>query len=155
MKTMLDNFDSKAIAKLMANARTTWAELGACLGLSAPAAAERVRKLEERGVIRGYAALVDPEALGCGLAAFVEVTLERPEHRAAFLAKVHGTPEILECHHLAGDDDYCLKIRCSGARRLEQLISEDLKALPGLARTRTTVILSTVKETPGLPVPGL
>ncbi len=150
---MLDTNDYKIIAKLMANARVTWAELGAVLGLSAPAAAERVRKLEERGVIRGYAALVDPDAVGCGLAALVAVTLERPEHRAPFLAKVAAMPEILECHHTAGDDDYILKIRCAGPRHLERLISDDLKVLPGLLRTRTTVILSTVKESPFLPLP--
>jgi Lrp/AsnC family leucine-responsive transcriptional regulator len=151
-KIMLETNDSKIIAKLMANARATWAELGALLGLSAPAAAERVRKLEERGVIKGYAALVDPDAVGCGLAALVAVTLERPEHRGPFLAKVAATPEILECHHTAGDEDYLLKIRCSGPRHLERLVSEELKALPGLVRTRTTVVLSTVKETPLLPL---
>ena len=149
---MLDTNDSKIIARLMANARATWAELGAALGLSAPAAAERVRKLEDRGVIKGYAALVDPDAAGCGLGALIAVTLERPEHRPAFLAKVAATPEILECHHTAGDDDYILKIRCTGPRHLERLISGDLKALPGLLRTRTTVILSTVKESPVLPL---
>lgn len=149
---MLDSNDSKIIARLMANARATWAELGALLGLSAPAAAERVRKLEEHGVIRGYAALVDPDAVGCGLAALVAVTLERPEHRGPFLAKVAATPEILECHHTAGDEDYLLKIRCAGPRHLERLVSDELKALPGLVRTRTTVILSTVKDTPVLPL---
>jgi Lrp/AsnC family leucine-responsive transcriptional regulator len=149
---MLDTNDYKILARLMANARATWAELGAILGLSAPAAAERVRKLEERGVIRGYAALVDPDAAGCGLAALVAVTLDRPEHRAAFLARVTAMPEILECHHTAGDDDYILKIRCTGPRHLERLVSDDLKALPGLLRTRTTVILSTVKESPVLPL---
>lgn len=149
---MIDSNDSKAIARLMANARATWAELGALLGLSAPAAADRVRRLEERGVIRGYAALVDPDAIGCGLAAMVAITLERPEHRGPFLAKVAATPEILECHHTAGDEDYLLKIRCTGTRSLEKLISDELKALPGIVRTRTTVILSTVKETPVLPI---
>jgi len=149
---MLDANDSKIIAKLMVNARATWAELGSLLGLSAPAAAERVRKLEERGVIKSYAALVDPDVVGCGLAAFVAVTLERPEHRGPFLAKVAATPEILECHHTAGDEDYLLKIRCAGPRHLERLVSEELKALPGLVRTRTTVVLSTVKETPRLPL---
>lgn len=149
---MLNANDFKIIAALMANARATWAELGTLLGLSAPAAADRVRKLEDRGIIKGYAALVDPDAVGCGFAALIAVTLERPEHRGPFLAKIAGLPEVLECHHTAGDDDYILKIRCGGPRQLEQLISGELKALPGLVRTRTTVILSTVKETPVLPL---
>ncbi|MDT8903270.1 Lrp/AsnC family transcriptional regulator [Anaeroselena agilis] len=149
---MLDDNDCKIVDALMANARATWAELGALLGLSAPAAADRVRRLEQRGVIKGYAALLDPDAIGCGFAAFIAVTLEKPEHRAPFLAKVAALPEILECHHAAGDDDYFLKVRCTGPRHLEKLISEELKALPGIVRTRTTVILSTVKETPVLPL---
>lgn len=149
---MVDSIDLKALKKLMDQARTTWAELGTLLGLSAPAAAERVHKLEERGVIRGYAALVDPEALGYGQAAFVAVSLERPEHRGKFLAKVENTPEIQECHHTAGDEDYLLKVRCTGTRHLEWLVSEELKSIAGVVRTRTTVILSTTKETPVIPI---
>jgi Lrp/AsnC family leucine-responsive transcriptional regulator len=151
---VMDSTDSKAIARLMANARTTWADLGAFLGLSAPAAADRVRRLEERGLIKGYAVLVDPEALGYPLAALVAVSLERPEHRAAFLVKVAALPEVQECHHVAGDDDYSLKIRCRSPRHLEHILSEELKSIPGVVRTRTTIILSTVKETPVLPLAG-
>lgn len=149
---MLDTIDLKVIKKLMAEARTTWAELGLELGLSAPAAADRVHRLEKQGAIKGYHAVVDPEAIGYGLAAFVAVSLERPEHRSGFLAKVLRSPLIQECHHVAGDDDYLLKVRCSGPRQLEWLISEELKAVPGVGRTRTTVVLSTAKETPVVPL---
>lgn len=143
--------DLKAIEQLMRHARTTWAELGALLGLSAPAAADRVRKLEEAGVIKGYSALINPDEIGCGLAAMIAVTLERPEVRSDFLRLVMNLAQVLECHHIAGEQDYMLKVRCSGTRDLERLISEEIKALPGI-RTRTTVILSTVKETTILPV---
>jgi Lrp/AsnC family leucine-responsive transcriptional regulator len=136
----------------MAQGRRTWADLAADLGLSAPAAADRVRRLEERGVIRGYAALVDPAAVGCDLTAFVAVTLERPADRAAFLALVAGLPEVQECHHTAGDDDYLLKVRCAHTRDLDRVLSLELKSLPGVVRTRTTIVLSTLKETPVLPV---
>ena len=148
---MLDGNDLKVIKQLMQQARTTWAELGTLLGLSAPAAADRVRKLEEVGVIRGYTALINPEEIGCGLAAFIAVTLERAEQKTQFLNMVNTLPEILECHHIAGAEDYVLKIRCSGTRDLERLISEEIKSLPGM-RTKTTVILSTVKETSILPI---
>ncbi len=148
---MMDTNDLKVIKRLMEQARATWAELGTMLGLSAPAAADRVRKLEETGVIKGYSALIDPDAIGCGLAAFIAVTLERPEQKHDFLNMVNNLPEILECHHVAGAEDYALKIRCSGTRDLERLISEKIKSLPG-TKTRTTVILSTVKETPVLPL---
>lgn len=149
---MLDSIDLKVIRKLMEQARTTWAELGSLLGLSAPAAADRVHKLEERGVIKGYTVLVDPEAMGYGLAALIAVILERPEHRAEFFQKIKQIPEILECHHIAGDEDYLLKVRCTGTRDLERLISEEIKSIKGVIKTRTTIILSTVKETTILPV---
>jgi Lrp/AsnC family leucine-responsive transcriptional regulator len=149
---MINSLDLKIIAHLMKQGRSTWAELGGILGLSAPAAAERVRKLEESGVIRGYTALIDPEQVGFGLAALVSVTLDRPEHRDKFLAEVQNMAEILECHHVAGEEDYILKVRCSGTRYLERLISDEIKAIPGVLKTKTTVILSTVKETPALPL---
>lgn len=147
----MDNNDLKVVRRLMEQARATWAELGTLLGLSAPAAADRVRKLEELGVIKGYAALIDPETIGCGLAALIAVTLDRPEQRPAFLEMVHRLAEVQECHHIAGVEDYILKVRCENTRDLERLITEEIKSLPG-TRTRTTVILSTVKESPVLPI---
>jgi Lrp/AsnC family leucine-responsive transcriptional regulator len=149
---MLDAPDSKAVAELMTAGRMSWADLAARLGMSPQAAAERVRKLEERGVIRGFAAIADPEAIGLGLLAFVAVALDRPEHRDGFLAWARDCPHVQECHHLAGDDDYLVKLRCRGTGELERLISDELKGLPGVARTRTSIALSTVKETATLPL---
>jgi Lrp/AsnC family leucine-responsive transcriptional regulator len=135
----------------MERGRMTWAELGELLELSAPAAAERVHRLQERGVIQGFAALADPPAAGFPVLAFVFVTLESQSQRAAFLAAVRGHSSILECHHVAGEDDYLLKVRCASLKQLDQLLSEDLKTRMGVARTRTTIILGTAKETPKLP----
>jgi Lrp/AsnC family leucine-responsive transcriptional regulator len=149
----MDILDWKAIRHLMTHGRVTWADLAGILGLSAPAAADRVRYLEAQGVIKGYAALINPDAVGCGLTAFVSVTLERPEHRAPFLAWVDEQAEVQECHHVAGDDDYLLKVRCRDTRHLDNLIGDRLKALPGIRRTRTTIVLSTTKETTELPLP--
>jgi len=151
----LDTLDYKVIEQLMAQGRMTWADLATVLQLSAPAAADRVRRLEERGVIRGYTALVDAPGVGVDLLAYVAITLERPEHRANFLALVEQLPEIQECHHMAGEDDYWLKVRCCHTRHLEYFISEQLKGLPGVLRTRTTIVLSTVKETPRIPLPQM
>jgi Lrp/AsnC family leucine-responsive transcriptional regulator len=151
----MDSFDYKIVTRLMEQGRATWAELGGILGLTAPAAAERVRKLEESKIIKGYAALIDPEQVGLGLAALISVTLERPEHRSVFLEAVRKMNEILECYHIAGEEDYVLKIRCAGTHRLESLISDDIKGIPGVIRTRSTIILSTVKETPILPLNSL
>jgi Lrp/AsnC family leucine-responsive transcriptional regulator len=149
----MDALDHKVISTLFRDGRISWADLAARIGLSAPATADRVRRLEERGVIRGYTALVDPEAVGQGLTAFVGVTLERPQHRETFLTVLAQVPQVQECHHTAGDDDYLLKIRCSGTRELERLVSEEIKNLPGIVRTRTTIVLSTVKETAAVPLP--
>lgn len=150
----VESIDLKALRHLMGRGRATWAELATILGLSAPAAAERVRRLEDRGVIKGYAALVNPEAVGTGLTSFIAVTLERPEHRAAFLDRLQSLPEVQECHHIAGEGDYLLKVRCAGTRDLERVIIDQLKVIPGVVQTRTTVVLFTHKETPVLPLPS-
>ncbi|MBD2460018.1 Lrp/AsnC family transcriptional regulator [Oscillatoria sp. FACHB-1407] len=148
----LNEIDFKVIQHLMTQGRMTWSELASILELSAPATADRVRRLEERNVIQGYAALVNPEAIALHLTAFIAVTLERPEHRDAFLERVQTLAEIQECHHVTGEDDYLLKVRCRHTKDLERLISEQLKSLPGILKTRTTIALSTVKETPVLPL---
>jgi Lrp/AsnC family leucine-responsive transcriptional regulator len=149
----MDAMDMKAVAHLQAAGRESWTRLGETLGVTGPAAAERVRRLEERGVIRGYAALLDPEAVGARLTAFVAVTLEHPKYRRAFLRRVETLAEVQECHHVAGDDDYLLKVRCSGTGHLDRVLSDELKGVPGVLRTRTTIVLGTVKETTVLPLP--
>ncbi|HEY9738656.1 MAG TPA: Lrp/AsnC family transcriptional regulator [Trichocoleus sp.] len=149
----LDKTDLKALSCLTAQGRMTWSELSGQLGISAPAAADRVRKLEEAGLITGYSALLSAEALGYDLAAFVAVTLERPSHRVGFLTQIAELAAVQECHHLAGEDDYLLKVRCRNTRDLEHLISEVIKDLPGVVKTRTSIVLSTFKETVALPLP--
>jgi Lrp/AsnC family leucine-responsive transcriptional regulator len=149
----MNDIDYKALKILMGNARATWAEIGGELGMTGPAAADRIRKLEEKGYIKGYAALVDPESVGCGFTAFVSVILDRPpEYRAAFLEKVAELQEIQECHHVAGDYDYLLKVRCNTTRHFDHVVSTELRGLPGVVRIRTTVVLDTEKETPIVPM---
>jgi Lrp/AsnC family leucine-responsive transcriptional regulator len=143
--------DSEILRRLQHNARETWAALGQAVGVTGPAVAERVRKLEQRGVIRGYTVLVDADAVGYPLLAFIEVTLEPQELRGAFLVRTEALPEVLECHHIAGDFDYLIKVRARGTLDLERLISDELKSVAGV-RTRTTIVLKTVKETPDVPV---
>ncbi len=148
----MDTIDKKALAHLMTDGRESWADLGEHLGLSAPAAAERVRKLEDRGVIRQFAAIADPTLAGYPVLAFVFVTLSSQARRKAFLAAVGRNASILECHHVAGDDDYLLKVRCKTMGDLDVLLSDDLKGRMGVARTRTTVVLGSAKETTALPI---
>ena len=145
--------DINAVPPPHPGARESGTRLAELLGVTGPAAAERVRRLEERGVIRGYAALLDPAAVGARLTAFVAVTLEHPKHRRRFLERVDALAEVQECHHVAGDDDYLLKVRCSDTGHLDHVLSEELKGVPGVLRTRTTIVLGTTKETTVLPLP--
>jgi len=153
MAEALDTLDSKALAVLMDDARITWSDLAGKLDLSPPAAAERVRRLEERGVIAGYRTVLNAGAIGYDLLAFVYVTLRRGrERRAAFLKTVAKNPLVLECHQITGDDDYLMKVRCRSISELEDLLSFQLRGRTGVARTRTTIALATAKETTSVPV---
>jgi Lrp/AsnC family transcriptional regulator, leucine-responsive regulatory protein len=148
----MDSFDIKAMRLLMRSGRATWAEVGQLLGLSAPSAAERVRKLENRGVIRGYAALVNAESVGYPLTAYISVSLASHRHRAAFIHAIEKMEQVAECHHVTGDDDYLLKVRCRGTHDLDDLLAKELKDKLGVARTRTTIVLSTAKESVRVPI---
>lgn len=148
----IDILDLKALDALTADGRITWADLASRLGLSAPAAADRVRRLEERGIIRGFTAVVAPASVGCLLTAFVAVTLDRPRDRIPFLQRVQALDEVQECHHVAGDDDYLLKVFCRDARHLDRIISDQLKSLDGVVKTRTTIVLDTAKEAVRVPL---
>lgn len=131
--------------------RMSWADLGREVDLSPPAVAERVRKLEEAGVIEGYAARLDPETLGLGVLAFVWVSIDQPAAHEALLRWTDERASVQECHSLAGRHDYLLKVRCRGTTDLEGLVREDLRAIPGVSTTETHVVTSTSKETTRLP----
>jgi Lrp/AsnC family leucine-responsive transcriptional regulator len=148
----VDDLDYKALALLMERGRAPWTEVGEVLELSAPAAAERVRKLEERAVIVGYRAITNPEALGLPLLAFVHVELDNAAQRNAFLRGIARHEQVVECHHVAGDYDYLLKVRCRDTTDLERFLTTVLKDKLGVARARTTIALTTVKETTTLPL---
>lgn len=151
----MDEIDLSIIGELMPQGRVTWAELAQRVGLSAPGLMDRVRRLEEKKVIQGYRTVIDPEALGLHLTAFISLSLEKPNHRTAFLKRIKQLPEVQECHHVAGEDDYLIKVRCLNTRHLDQIVSVGLKSLPGVTRTRTTIVMGTEKETSVLPLPEL
>jgi Lrp/AsnC family transcriptional regulator, leucine-responsive regulatory protein len=150
----LNQLDFQILEHLSINARVTWTELSTQLGLSAPAITERVRKLEERGVIRGYTVLLEPEVLNCGLLAFIAVQIPDTKSRKTFLARVKSMPQVLECHHMSGDDDYWLKVRCADTKALEKIVTEDLKSISNGIKTRTSIALSSFKDSPNLPLGG-
>jgi Lrp/AsnC family transcriptional regulator, leucine-responsive regulatory protein len=142
----MDDIDLKALQLLARNGRITWAELAQHLGLSPPSSAERVRRLEESGVVKRYGAVLDPAALGYGFAALIGIDLTHPKYRTKFIELVTARDEILECHHVTGDHDYVLKIVCRDAAHLDHLINDVLKEGSAVARTRTMIVLSTAKD---------
>ncbi|MGD1855844.1 MAG: Lrp/AsnC family transcriptional regulator [Leptolyngbyaceae cyanobacterium] len=148
----MDDLDSKILDALMTDGRVTWSDLATRFGVSSPAISDRVRRLEKRGVIQGYRVVVDPVQLGYDITAFVAVVLEHPRYRQGFLDYVGSHSAIQECHHIAGDGDYLLKLRCGRMADLERILSEEIKGLPGILQTKTSIALSTVKETTALGV---
>jgi Lrp/AsnC family leucine-responsive transcriptional regulator len=148
----MDALDFKALSRLQEFGRDSWKHLGSLLGITAQAAADRVHKLEQQGVIHGYAALVDADSVGIHVVAFVAVSLERPKHRESFLEHVTSLSEVQECHHVSGDDDYLLKIRCRSTSDLERVVGDQIRGITGVVRTRTTIVLRTTKETTALPL---
>jgi Lrp/AsnC family transcriptional regulator, leucine-responsive regulatory protein len=143
---MLDALDYKILNLLIHRGRITWSELAGRLKLSAPSTAERVKRLEEKGIIKGYCARLDYASLGYQVTAFIAVTLFHPKHRTVFLKRVEEASEIEECHHIAGEDDYLLKVRCRTTQHLDAFLNETLKIIPGIVRTRTTIVLASPKE---------
>jgi Lrp/AsnC family transcriptional regulator, leucine-responsive regulatory protein len=142
----MDTVDLQIVDALQADARTTQQELAKRVGLSQPSVAERIRKLEESGVISGYFARVDPLKLGKDITAFVSVGIEHPKFFDGFAKRVQGLADVLECHRVAGEESYVLKVRTQNTRSLDKLLVENLRTIPGVTRTQTTIVLASVKE---------
>jgi Lrp/AsnC family leucine-responsive transcriptional regulator len=139
----LDRISWRILDELQADARLSYSELGRRVGLSTPAAAERVRRLEDQGVIRGYRAEVDPLAAGLAVAAFIRVRVTGPESQARKLtAALEKMPEVFECHRCTGDESFVLKARVGSVGRLEALIDK----LSPFGATTTSLILSSPVE---------
>lgn len=148
----MDVIDRIIVEIVQIDGRVTNAALAAATGLSVSAANDRLRRLQERGVISGWGARVDPDAVGLELLAFLFVLVDRTEHNAPFLAAAAALPEVLELHHVTGEWSYLLKVRVAGTRALERLVSDRIKTIPGVARSLTFIALSSAKETAVLPV---
>ena len=149
----LDPIDYRILDLLQRNARITQIELAAAVGLSQPSVAERMHKLEEEGFIIGYAARVDAHLLGRDITAFIGVTIEHPRYFDNFTKKILGLSDVLECHRVAGEYSYLLKVRTENTLSLDKFISEMLRTIPGVARSNTTIVLSTAKETSFIEAP--
>jgi Lrp/AsnC family leucine-responsive transcriptional regulator len=153
-KGTLDRIDLDMLDALQRNGHLSHAEIGRMVGLAVSSVNERIRKLVQRGIIAGWSARLDPAALGLDLLAFLYVLIDKPENSARFLEAVAQMPEIQECHHVASDWNFLLKVRVRNTAALESLLSNRLKAVPGVIRTHTVISLTSHKETPTLPLRG-
>lgn len=153
---MIDEKDAIILELFQQNGRVTNVELARALELTPSATLERVRKLEERGLIKGYTALLDPHALGLGLVAFIFVRVDdrddvlgRAEDTAEAIAAL---PWVQELHHMAGEDCFLVKVRARDTDDLYRILRDEFGKFKAIRGTRTTIVLKTVKETARLPV---
>ena len=147
----MDGTTLQILKILQDDARTPNAEIARRVGLAPSAVHERLRKLEERGIVRGYTARLDPRALGLGLLAFVFVRAEERGGADDTAQQLAAIPEVQEVHHIAGEDCFLVKVRAPDTEALGILLRDRIGALPAVRSTRTTVVLRTVKEDPALP----
>jgi len=147
---MIDNIDMEILNIIQKDARTTNADIARQVELAPSAVLERVRKLEERGIIRGYFADIDPKVLGFGLTAIIAVRTS--ECGAGVGEQLAAIPEVQEVHEVAGDDCFYIRVRTQDTESLGVLLREKIKAVDNVVNTRTTVVLKTFKEGNILPI---
>ncbi|HET8653958.1 MAG TPA: Lrp/AsnC family transcriptional regulator [Longimicrobiaceae bacterium] len=152
MALNIDRIDGQLLELLQEHGRISQHDLARSVGLSAPAVAERLRKLEDRGLISGFTAILDPKRLGLDVTAFIVAGVSGSKHFPDFRAAAEGAPEVLECHSVTGQGSHLLKVRVENTGALERLLAE-VQAWPGVEWTQTSIVLSTLKETTQLRVP--
>lgn len=138
----LDDIDRQLLAALRGNGRSTYTEMARLVGLSSASVHERVRRLEESGTIMGYAAAVSPAALGLGVCALISIHQTDSAERDDVVEALHAVAAIEDCWSVAGDEAFVIKVRVTDVDTLEHVLAE-LWHISGIARTRTTVVLST------------
>jgi Lrp/AsnC family leucine-responsive transcriptional regulator len=141
----IDETDARILELLQRDGRESYAEVGQAVGMSGPSAHERVKKLEARGVIKGYSALVDPTLLGYGVLAFMFIKQVPGTIATDMTGDFIGIDEIEECHHLAGEADYLLKVRATDTRHLERVL-HSIQQVGHVFTTETQVVFSSAFE---------
>ncbi len=148
---MLDNLDIKMLNMLQQKARTKRNELAEAVELSIPSVSERLHKLETNGVIEGYYTKLNRKIFGFDIMAYILVVMESSKHYKSLITHVEKKPEILECHSVLGEGSHMLKVLVKNSEALEKLLSE-IQAWTGVVSTKTTFVLSTLKETTALAI---
>jgi Lrp/AsnC family leucine-responsive transcriptional regulator len=144
---MLDDIDRALLQILQRDGQISYAELGSNVGLSASAVNDRLKRLKGKGVLQRITAEVSPAALGREFLVFILIELADLKQEPEFLDRMRARPEVLECHHVAGDYSYLLKLRLTGTGHLERFLSEQVKSIGGIQRTHSIIALSSAKET--------
>lgn len=152
--TEIDAVDRAILAELQENARISNAEIARRVDLAPSAVFQRIKKLEERGIVRGYHARLDPRALGHGLMAFVMIRTGEGARSPVMREKLSRIPEVIEVHRVVGEDCFFMKVRVSDTEALGRLLDEEIQSIPEVAGTRTTIVVQTAKETWALPLEG-
>jgi Lrp/AsnC family leucine-responsive transcriptional regulator len=141
----LDAIDRHILSLLQENCRLSLAKIGDQVGLSPPSVIERVKKLEDSGVITGYHAVLNARLVGKDITAFIGVSIGHPKAIGYFEKTIESLDDVLECHHVTGSHTLLLKVKTCNTSSLEELISR-LRSIEGVARTETMVVLSTHSE---------
>jgi Lrp/AsnC family transcriptional regulator, leucine-responsive regulatory protein len=142
---MLDALDIKILNTLQTEGRTKRSQLAEEIGMSIPSVSERLNKLEEKGIIKGYYAKIDRKVFGYDIMAFILVIMESSKHYKTLIAHVEKNPQILECHSILGDGSHILKAVVKNTSALEKLLGE-IQAWQGVLGTKSFFVLSTIKE---------
>ena len=150
----LDDIDKKILRILQANGKITNAKLSEDIGLSPAPTLERVKKLEQSGIINSYHAKLDPAKLGLGVSTFVDVSLKghNKTNIDIFMSKINEIEEVVECHHVTGSADFILKIVAPDIASYQSLMLEKVSDIEVVDNLQTTVILSTFKDSKSIPV---
>lgn len=143
----MDFTDKQILEHLKSNGKATASEISKVVNLSLPAVSERIRKLNQSGIIEHYTVKLNRQELGYGLLAMIFVNVLSNENIADFRREIVTFPEVIECHHIAGEYDYLLKVLLQDTAELEEFLTKKLKSMPSVAETNTLIILSTLKET--------
>jgi Lrp/AsnC family leucine-responsive transcriptional regulator len=143
---VLDAKDRSILALIQRDGKMSQALIAQHVGLSTAAVNERLKKLEQAGVIRRFTALLDPKAVGIQVAAFIEVFIEHPRYEEPFIKRILELDEVQECHHITGEFSVLLKVRVRDMESLQRLVISQLNGAEGVRQTRTVMVLSTVKE---------
>ena len=143
----IDGKDREILACLQQDARISNAEIARALGMAPSATLERLRKLEQRGIVTGYEARISPPAVGAGLLAFVFIKTEERVGESPAAEALAELPEVQELHHIAGEDCYLAKVRVADTEALGRLLREKLGGIGTVSSTRSTIVLNTFKET--------